>query len=93
MPIFLHTENRPTLSIAICDRCHFKYAWDELVIDGNQSGLRVCPKCRDPLDPYRLPPPPPDRIGLKWARPDVPINATSTYTPTPIITPSNPFES
>jgi NAD-dependent SIR2 family protein deacetylase len=92
MPIFLDTESRPTLAIAVCDRCHFKYPWDMLMRDGNQSGLMVCQKCRDPIDPYRLPPPPPDRIGLKWARPDVPISATSADVVTPIITPSYPFD-
>lgn len=60
-------------SIAICDRCNFKYPYQELRADGNSPGLRVCECCRDPKDPWRLPPTQPDAIALKFPRPDTPI--------------------
>lgn len=60
-------------SIAICDRCCFKYPYQVLRADGNTPGLRVCPECRDPKDPWRLPPAKPDAISLKYPRPDTPL--------------------
>ena len=60
-------------SIAICDRCSFKYPYQELRADGNVPALRVCESCRDPKDPWRLPPARPDAIALKFPRPDTPI--------------------
>ena len=60
-------------SIAVCDRCCFKYPYQELRADGNSPGLRVCEECRDPKDPWRLPPARPDAIALKYPRPDTPL--------------------
>lgn len=60
-------------SIAICDRCNFKFDYMMLHADGNTPGLRVCPDCRDPKDPWRLPPVRPDAIALAKPRPDTPI--------------------
>lgn len=60
-------------SIAICDRCNFKYDYQVLRADGNSPGLRVCPDCRDPKNPWRLPPLRPDAIALRFPRPDTPL--------------------
>lgn len=60
-------------SIAICDRCNFKFPYMELRADGNSPGLRVCESCWDPKDPWRLPPIQPDAIALKYPRPDTPL--------------------
>ncbi len=60
-------------SIAICDRCCCKYDYQTLRADGNSPGLRVCPSCWDPKDPWRLAPARPDAIALKFPRPDTPI--------------------
>ena len=59
-----------TVAIAVCDRCHFKVAYDELQPDPNAQGLRVCSKCRDGKDPYRKPPRQPENISLRFPRPD-----------------------
>ena len=68
------------LSIAICMRCGFKYEYKELSQDPNIKGLRVCADCKDDYDPWRLPPPQPDPLQLRWPRPDesldVPDNDT-----------------
>ncbi len=60
-------------SIAICDRCNFKFPYMALRPDGNTPGLRVCEKCWDPKDPWRLPPIQPDAIALRFPRPDTPL--------------------
>lgn len=60
-------------SIAICDRCCFKFSYMSLRADGNTPGLRVCQDCWDPKDPWRLPPIQPDAIALKYPRPDTPL--------------------
>lgn len=62
------------LTLAICDRCHFQYKYLELMPDGNSPGLRVCQKCRDPIDPYRLPPRQPDPLNVQYPRPDTPLD-------------------
>lgn len=74
MPLYL--QNCP---IAICDRCSMKYPWKDLVKDGNSPGLRVCESCKDPKNPWRLPPIVPDRVALKWSRPDTPLGAGESY--------------
>ena len=61
------------LSIAICDRCHFKYPYQYLIEDGNTKGLRVCPECSDKYDPQKLPQRQTEDVSLKWPRPDVPL--------------------
>lgn len=66
------------LSIAICDRCKFKYPYLQLRADGDKPGLRVCEKCWDQRDPYRLPPRQPEAIALRFPRPDVSIAVTQT---------------
>lgn len=83
MPLYL--DECP---VAICDRCSFKYAHRDLRKDGNSPGLMVCDSCWDPKNPWRLAPIKPDRISLRWARPDVPLDAGVIY---PDITnPTNP---
>jgi hypothetical protein len=62
-------------SIAICDRCCFKYNYIDLRDDGNIRGLFVCESCADPKDPWKLSPPKPDAITLKYPRPDTPLVA------------------
>lgn len=70
MPLYISAA-----PVAICDRCSFKYKHSALVKDGNSPGLMVCQSCRDPLNPWREKPISPDRIALKWSRPDVPLEA------------------
>jgi hypothetical protein len=77
MPRFLSTRGNAVLSIAICDRCRLKRAYVDLGPDPNQPGLRVCRRCADEVDPYRLPGPPPDIISLEYPRPDVRLEPTS----------------
>lgn len=64
-------------SIAICDRCNFKYDYMVLRADGNTPGLRVCPTCWDPKNPWRLPPIQPDALALRFPRPDTPLTETN----------------
>lgn len=70
MPVFLNTLGNSTLGIGICDRCKFKFPLGELRPDGNTPGLRVCDKCNDVYDPWRLPALQDDRINLPFVRPD-----------------------
>ena len=74
MSKWLDTRGRPHLSLGICDRCQRKFAWDDLIPDGNSPGLRVCKDDWDELDPYRLPARQTENISLPWARPDVNIS-------------------
>jgi hypothetical protein len=74
MPRFLDTTGQPTLGIAICSRCQTKRRIGDLREDGNIRKFYVCadrPGCWDTYDPFRLPPPPPDRLILPFVRPDV----------------------
>jgi hypothetical protein len=61
-------------AIAVCDRCKLKYLYADLNPDGNSPGLRVCDKCWDTKDPWRLAPRPTEDISLRFARPDVDIS-------------------
>lgn len=77
MPKWLDTHGNSVLSIAICDRCKMKRAYVELSPDPNYPGLRVCEQgCKDQFDPYRLPARQPEKISLRFPRPDVDIAAT-----------------
>jgi hypothetical protein len=77
-------------SIAICDRCSFKFPYQDLRADGNSPGLRVCEDCRDPKNPWRDPPIQPDAITLKFPRPDIPLTAGNVqYPDLTNVTPAN----
>ena len=73
MPLYLDTRGKSTLGIGVCARCGVKMSLTELRADGNSPGLRVCADDWDELDPWRLPPPPTDRITLDHPRPDIPL--------------------
>lgn len=70
MSSYLNTRGKSSLAIAVCDRCHFKVAWSDLVQDPNTPGLRVHQHCADQFDPYRLPARQTEIITMPWARPD-----------------------
>lgn len=74
MSKFLDTRGRATLGIGLCGRCSRKFSLDELYSDPNYPGLKVCRADQDNYDPYRLPARQPDRINLKFVRPDEPLN-------------------
>lgn len=71
MPIFLDTRGKTTLGIGICARCSRKMSLDDLHQDPNYPGLLVCLADKDEFDPWRLPARAPDRIALRFVRPDV----------------------
>jgi len=74
MPRVLDTHGNSVLSIAICDRCKMKRAYVNMGPDTNYPGLRVCNEgCRDQFDPYRLPARQPEKISLRFPRPDVSV--------------------
>jgi len=71
MSVWLDTEGNAVLSIAICDRCKMKRAYSDISQDRNLSGLRVCNQgCNDERDPYRLPARQPEKIAIRFPRPD-----------------------
>lgn len=58
-------------AIACCQRCGMTFNYQDLIEDGNIPMLYVCKEgCRDELDPYKLPSPPPDSFVLHHPRPD-----------------------
>jgi len=69
---FLNDANRAIIALGRCDRCHFKFYLDQLGPDRNTPGLKVCDRCNDEFDPYRLPAPPADDVTLPFYRPDLP---------------------
>lgn len=73
MPLYLPVTTKGTAAIAVCDRCHMKFHYDDLKPDGNSPGLRVCDKCRDVKDPWRLPARKTENINLRHPRPDEPL--------------------
>lgn len=73
MPKFLDTSGKPTLGIAICDRCSRKFPIDQLYSDPNTPGLKVCVDDIDDYDPYRLPARRTEDITLPFYRPDEPL--------------------
>ena len=74
MSLYIDVSRETTFGIAICGRCQLKFKLAELSPDPNMPGLMVCKKDIDQYDPYRLPPPGPDRIALPFTRPEVPIS-------------------
>lgn len=82
MPIFLDTRGNSSLAVALCARCSRKFPIGELRPDPNARGLMCCKDDVDQLDPWRLPARPPDRVALRFARPDVPLSPGATpYVP------------
>ena len=73
MPLYLDTSDQASRSVAVCDRCRLKVAYNALVADKNAPGLRVCDQCCDALDPWRLPMRASENITLRFPRPDEPI--------------------
>ena len=74
MPKFLNTIGNSTLSVFICDRCKCKRPYSDMRPDGNIPALKVCSdSCSDQFDPYRLPPRQPEKITIRFPRPDVDI--------------------
>jgi hypothetical protein len=73
MPVFLDTRGHTTLAVGICGRCSRKMSLDDLHPDPNYPGLMVCDADRDDYDPYRLPARQPEKIALRFARPDTPL--------------------
>ena len=69
------------MSVAICGRCSRKFPIGELMPDPNSPGLRVCAEDKDKFDPWRLPPRGPDRIAIRFPRPDTPLEAPDEYEP------------
>jgi hypothetical protein len=48
-----------------------KRAYDDISNDRNIPGLRVCNEgCNDERDPYRLPARQPEKISIRFPRPD-----------------------
>jgi hypothetical protein len=77
MSAWLDTLGNSVLSIAICDRCKMKRAYSDISQDGNIPGLRVCNQgCSDQRDPYRLPARQPEKISLRFPRPDIEVAQT-----------------
>lgn len=74
MPRFLDTIGNSTLSIFICDRCKMKRPYSDQRPDGNIPAIKVCSdSCSDEFDPYRLPARQPERISLRFPRPDTDV--------------------
>ena len=81
MSLWLRTEGRTCVAVAICDRCKMKRYSDFLVPDPNTPGLRVCgDTCVDVLDPWRLAPRTTEDITVKGVRPEVALTNGRVYT-------------
>lgn len=79
MPLYLPVKFNPTATIAVCDRCKKKMYLSELRADGNSPGLRVCKKCWDVKDPWRLPARQTEKIEVRHPRMDEPLVAPLDY--------------
>jgi hypothetical protein len=55
---------------AVCDRCRVTMEYSALSFDRDNPGLRVCVKCNDQLDPYKLPARKTENITLRYPRPE-----------------------
>lgn len=81
MPKYLDTTGNSPLTIFICPRCKFKRAYIDMVIDPN-TGLRVCKfGCQDLKDPYRLPTRKPEKLSVRYPRPDTDLSNDDPYEP------------
>lgn len=70
MPKFLNTLGNTVVSVAICDRCRFKFPYVALKADRNNPALRVCDACNDEKDPYLQPPREQEKVNLRYPRPE-----------------------
>jgi hypothetical protein len=51
-----------------------KRAYSDIIPDGNIPALRVCQNgCSDQFDPYRLPARQPEKISIRFPRPDADV--------------------
>jgi hypothetical protein len=74
MPVFLDTIGNSTLSIFVCDRCKMKRPYSDMRPDGNIPAIKVCSdSCSDEFDPYRLPARQPEKITIRFPRPDTDV--------------------
>ena len=70
MPRYLPPDNvGGFIAIAACPRCKQKIYYGELETDPNTM-QKLCPRCIDIYDPYRLSPRPTENIQLQFPRPD-----------------------
>lgn len=74
MSLYLDTRSKPSAAIGVCDRCHMKMAYSDMVPDPNSPGLRLHRHCADQFDPYRLPARATEDISLQYSRPDAPLD-------------------
>jgi hypothetical protein len=90
---WLDTLGNNVLSLAICDRCKMKRAYSDITQDGNIPALRVCIYgCSDQFDPYRLPARQPEKITIRFPRPDADVsvyNDAITTDPNVVNTPNS----
>lgn len=87
MSRYLGTRGRASLAVSVCDRCQLKVRYVDLMADGNSPGLRVCRKCHDPIDRWRLPPRQTETISLQHPRPEQNIQAdqpVASFTMSPV---------
>ena len=76
---WLDTRGNSVLTIVICARCKMKRSYDDVQDDQNFPGLRVCKfGCIDNKDPYRLKMRQPEKIAVRFPRPDEPVGTPST---------------
>lgn len=84
MPKWLDTTGNSVLSVFICDRCKMKRPYSSMRPDGNIPALKVCSEsCSDQFDPYRLPARQPEKISIRFPRPDDDLNGV-VVSPYPI---------
>jgi hypothetical protein len=93
MPKWLDTKGDSVLSIFVCDRCHMKRKYSDMRPDGNIPAIKVCSEsCSDSFDPYRLPARQPEKISIRFPRPDADVaqyNDAITTDPNVVNTPNN----
>ena len=75
MALYLDTTGKSSVAIAVCDRCRFRFALDDLKTDRDKPGLRVCDECNDQIDAWKLTPRATEDITLRYPRPDEPLTA------------------
>jgi len=70
MPLFLRPRRGQSSAVGLCDRCRFKFYLTDLKPDRDNPGLRVCRKCNDQKDRYKLAPRQTEDITLPFVRPE-----------------------